>query len=222
MIVSTLCYIENKGSFLMLLRNKKKKDVNKGKWIGVGGKLESGETPDECLLREVKEETGLTLNDYRIRGTLTFSSEGYEDELIFVYTSGDFTGKLSECNEGELKFIPFHEIPKLSLWEGDRIFLKLLLSDSPFFSLRLSYIEDTLTEQVLRIEHPSVMVPGEGKVRFRCPCCGSFSLEEKDAYEICSICSWEDDPKQERDPFLTGGANKMSLMEARDAYRRGK
>ena len=128
----------------MLHRTKKEHDVNEGKWIGVGGKFNSGESPEECVKREVLEETGLTLNDNKLRGILTFSSEGWEDELIFVFTADDFTGELIDCDEGELKWVPIPEIEGLNLWEGDRIFLKLLAEDAPLFSLKLSYRGDEL------------------------------------------------------------------------------
>ena len=149
MIISTLCYIEKEGSYLMLHRIKKEHDVNEGKWIGVGGKLISGESPEECVAREVKEETGLILNSYRLRGILTFSSEGWEDEIIFVYTADDFSGEVSDCDEGELAWIPKDKIKDLNLWEGDRIFLKLLAEDAPVFSLKLSYRGDELVEHTL-------------------------------------------------------------------------
>ncbi|MBQ7724821.1 MAG: 8-oxo-dGTP diphosphatase [Lachnospiraceae bacterium] len=148
MIVSTLCYIEDDGKYLMLLRNKKQKDVNEGKWIGVGGRMEPGESPEDCICREVLEETGLTITEYRLRGVLTFSSEGWEDEYIFVFTSDKYTGDLKECDEGELRWIDKTEIMNLNLWEGDRIFLKNLLNDDPFFSMRLSYKGDNLTDHV--------------------------------------------------------------------------
>lgn len=218
MIISTLCYLIKNDSMLMLLRNRKKDDVNEGKWIGVGGRLDPKESPDECLTREVKEETGLSLSDYRMRGILSFSSEGYEEELIFLYTSESFSGELSDCNEGELSWIPFSKLPDLNLWEGDRIFLKLLLSDSPFFTLKLSYDGDSLRDHSLRIDRPSSGDRRKGTFRYYCPCCGSFTLTEKNAYEICSCCGWEDDPKQEKDPFLAGGANKMSLIEAKNEW----
>ncbi len=146
MIVSTLCYIEDNGKYLMLLRNKKHKDVNEGKWIGVGGRLESGESPEECICREVLEETGLSITEYRMRGVLTFSSEGWEDEYIFVFTSHKFSGNLKECDEGELRWIDKEEVMNLNLWEGDRIFLKNILDGSAFFSMKLSYKGDRLID----------------------------------------------------------------------------
>ena len=148
MIVSTLCYIEDNGRYLMLLRNKKQKDVNEGKWIGVGGRLEPGESPEECICREVLEETGLTLTEYKMRGILTFSSEGWEDEYIFVFTSDKYSGVLKECDEGDLRWIDKDRIMDLNLWEGDRIFLKNILDDSAFFSMRLSYKGDRLIDHV--------------------------------------------------------------------------
>ncbi|MCR4586688.1 MAG: 8-oxo-dGTP diphosphatase [Lachnospiraceae bacterium] len=149
MIVSTLCYLERDGQYLMLLRNKKKNDVNEGKWIAPGGKAEPGESPEECVIREVFEETGLSVEKLRMRGILTFSSEGWEDEYIFVFTAAEFSGELTECNEGELKWIDKKMIPNLNLWEGDRVFLKLLIDDGPFFSLKLSYRGDQLAEAKL-------------------------------------------------------------------------
>ena len=147
MIVSTLCYLERDGQYLMLLRNKKKNDVNEGKWIAPGGKAEAGESPEECVSREVYEETGLSVHKLRMRGILTFSSEGWEDEYIFVFTSDSFSGELIECDEGRLEWIDKKEIPSLNLWEGDRIFLKMLIDDEPFFSLKLSYKWDELVEK---------------------------------------------------------------------------
>lgn len=144
MKLSTLCYIEREGCYLMLHRVKKKEDVNAGKWIGVGGRLESQESPDECVIREVMEETGLTLLNPRMRGVITFISAGWDDEIMFLYT-GDAQGDLlPDCNEGILKWIPIEDVPSLNLWEGDRVFLKLLLESQDFFSLKLSYDGDTL------------------------------------------------------------------------------
>ncbi len=148
MIVSTLCYIEDNGKYLMLLRNKKQKDVNIGKWIGVGGRVEPGESPEECVCREVLEETGLTITAYKMRGILTFSSVGWEDEYIFVFTSDAYSGELKECDEGELRWIDKAEIMSLNLWEGDRLFLKDILDGGTFFSMRLSYKGDRLIDHV--------------------------------------------------------------------------
>ena len=147
---TTLCYIRQGDSYLMLHRCRKENDLNAGKWIGVGGKFEAGESPEECLLREVWEETGLTLTDYCLRGIVTFVSQRWETEYMFLYTADGFTGNLTDCDEGELEWVPRERVPQLPLWEGDRIFLDLLCRDAPFFSLKLSYdAEDRLTEAVL-------------------------------------------------------------------------
>lgn len=141
---TTLCYIENNDSYLMLLRNKKKNDENSGKWIGVGGKFEEGETPEECLIREVMEETGLELTSYRFRGIVTFISDIYDDEEMYLYTADGYLGELTECNEGELSWIKKNEVSGLKLWEGDRKFLELLLDNSPEFRMTLTYSGDSL------------------------------------------------------------------------------
>lgn len=152
MILSTLCYLENDGRYLMLHRNKDKAaDVNDGKWIGVGGKFIPGESPEECVSREVFEETGYVLDDYRLRGILTFSSEGWEDEYIFVYTATGFHGDQIDCAEGELRWIGFDEVFSLNLWEGDRVFLKLLMEDAPMFSMKLSYVGDSLVDSEIKV-----------------------------------------------------------------------
>ena len=144
MKLSTLCYIERDGCYLMLHRVKKQQDVNAGKWIGVGGKLEDGESPDECAAREVLEETGLTLINPRMRGVITFVSAGWDDEIMFLYT-GDAEGEVRpDCDEGVLRWVPINDVPALNLWQGDRVFLKLLLKSEAFFSLKLSYQGDTL------------------------------------------------------------------------------
>lgn len=137
---TTLCYLEKDGAYLMLHRNKKEKDPNEGKWIGVGGKLEPGETPEECLVREVLEETGLTLRSYQKRGVILFLSDTWEDEVMHLYTSGDFAGEVIEdCDEGDLKWISLDKIPKLNLWEGDRVFLQELLEEKAEIYLTLRY-----------------------------------------------------------------------------------
>jgi 8-oxo-dGTP diphosphatase len=147
--LTTLCYIEKENCYLMLHRIKKKTDVNKGKWIGVGGHFEKDETPDECLLREVKEETGLTLTKYKCRGLVTFISNEWETEYMFLYTADGFEGELTDCNEGELKWIPKSELFSLNLWEGDKIFLNLLEVGDEYFSLKLVYEGDNLVSAVL-------------------------------------------------------------------------
>ncbi len=146
MINCVLCYIEKDGKYLMLNRNKKKNDVNSGKWIGVGGKFESGESPDECLTREVKEETGYTLTSYRFRGVVTFVSDIAPTEYMFLYTADGFEGELIECDEGELHWIDKEKIFSLPLWEGDRVFLKYLFENREQFFIKLVYKGDELVE----------------------------------------------------------------------------
>ena len=151
MINTTLCYIENEGKYLMMHRNKKENDINRDKWIGVGGKFLLGESPEECLLREVHEETGLTLNHYTLRGILTFVSDACpETEYIYLYTSDSYSGEiLKNCREGDLEWIEKSELKKLALWEGDKIFLSLLDSTREFFSLKLVYSGEKLASAVL-------------------------------------------------------------------------
>lgn len=147
--LTTLCYIENKDAFLMLHRTKKKNDINKDKWIGVGGHFEDGESPDECLKREVLEETGLVLDSYRLRGIITFSANNWPTEYIFLYTAEIDTRDVTCCSEGELVWVPKSEINSLNLWKGDKIFFKLLDERTDMFSLKLTYHDDTLTSAVL-------------------------------------------------------------------------
>ena len=144
MILSTLCYIEKDGCWLMLHRTKKTNDINHDKWLGIGGKFEEGESPEECLLREVREETGLTLTDYRFRGLVTFVSDEAPTEYMHLFTAAGFTGTLRECDEGTLEWVPIGEVGRLPLWQGDRLFLSLLRQDGPFFSLNLEYRGDRL------------------------------------------------------------------------------
>ena len=146
----TLCYLENdKDEYLMLHRVKKKNDVNHDKWIGVGGKFEADESPEECLLREVREETGLTLTGYRFRAVITFVAEGHETEYIYLYTDR-WTGEMIECNEGDLEWVPKAEVCDLPIWEGDKIFFRLIEDpNSPVFSLKMSYRGDDLVYAAL-------------------------------------------------------------------------
>lgn len=137
--LSTLCYIERDGKYLMLHRTVKKNDVNKDKWIGVGGHFEADESPEECLLREVREETGYTLTSYRFRGLVTFVSGTGVTEYMSLFTADGFEGEPIPCNEGELEWIEKGQIEQLNIWEGDRIFLRLLAEEHPFFSLKLVY-----------------------------------------------------------------------------------
>ena len=148
MILSTLCYIEKGGCWLMLHRVKKKNDVNHDKWIGVGGKCEEGESPEDCLLREVREETGLTLTEYRFRGLVTFVSNEAPTEYMHLFTAGGYTGMLRDCDEGTLEWVPIGQVENLPLWQGDKIFLELLRREEAFFSLKLQYAGDTLVEAV--------------------------------------------------------------------------
>lgn len=150
--LTTLCYIEKDDCYLMMHRISKKNDANAGKWIGVGGHFESNESPEDCLLREVKEETGLTLTDYRLRAIITFISDEFGCEYMHLYTATGFEGTLNEtCSEGILKWIPKSEVESLNLWEGDKIFLKLLLETSAFFSLKLEYEGDRLVNVVSKV-----------------------------------------------------------------------
>ena len=137
---TTLCYIENtRGDYLMLHRVKKENDCNRDKWIGVGGKFEDGESPEECVLRETLEETGLTLTDWRYRGIVTFVSDRWETEYMHLFTATGWTGRLHECDEGVLEWVSREQFRGLPQWEGDRIFLRLIEEDAPFFSLKLRY-----------------------------------------------------------------------------------
>ena len=147
---STLCYITRGDEVLLLHRVKKKNDVNRDKWIGIGGKFEEGETPDECLLREAKEETGLTLTNWRCRGIVTFLTNGpWDGEYMYLFTADGFTGELKECDEGDLQWVSREFMDTLPTWEGDKIFLRLLWEDAPFFLLKLRYDGDALVEAVL-------------------------------------------------------------------------
>ena len=146
---TTLCYLERGDEYLMLHRTKKKNDENHDKWIGVGGKFEANESPEDCMRREIFEETGLTVTTYRYRGIVTFVSDIYETEYMHLFTVTDWTGETRECDEGELAWIKKQKLFDLTLWQGDRIFLKLLQEDVPFFSLKLTYKGDNLLEAIL-------------------------------------------------------------------------
>lgn len=152
MLSTTLCYITRGDDVLMLHRVKKKNDLNQDKWIGIGGKFEGEETPDECLLREAKEETGLTLTSWKCRGVVTFLSDQWEGEHMYLFTADGFEGDLKECDEGDLQWISRDHLDRLPKWEGDRIFLDLLWQDAPFFLLKLRYEGDHLMEAVLNGE----------------------------------------------------------------------
>lgn len=143
-INSTLIYVERGDEYLMLHRTKKENDLNHDKWIGIGGKFEENESPEDCMLREAKEETGLTLTRWRYRGIVTFLSDEWETEYMHLFTADGYEGTLRECDEGDLEWIRKSELLSLKLWEGDKIFLRLLDTDEPFFSLKLQYKGDTL------------------------------------------------------------------------------
>ena len=146
---STLCYVIQGDQVLMLHRVKKQNDVNKDKWIGIGGKFEAEESPDECLLRESWEETGLTLTSWQCRGVVTFLQEGGEGEYMYLFTADGFEGNLHDCPEGDLQWVSREFLYGLPMWEGDRIFLDLLWQGAPFFLLTLRYRGDVLTQAVL-------------------------------------------------------------------------
>ncbi len=144
--LTTLCYIERDGCWLMLHRTKKKEDQSRDKWLGIGGKFEDAESPEECMLREVREETGLAVTDYDYRGIVTFVSDLWETEYMHLFTVSGFTGQPRECDEGELAWIPKEEVLKLNLWEGDRLFLERLAEPCAFFSLKVVYEGDRLVD----------------------------------------------------------------------------
>ena len=149
MKMTTLCYPERDGKYLMLHRTKKERDENRDKWIGVGGKFENGESPEDCMRREVWEETGLTVTEFRYRGIVTFVSDKWPTEYMHLFTADGYTGELKECNEGDLAWVKKSDIPSLPIWRGDLIFLRLLAEEEPFFSLKLVYEGDRLAEAVL-------------------------------------------------------------------------
>ena len=168
MILSTLCYIHRRPEqgtgpaereVLMLHRTKKKNDLNHDKWIGIGGKFEDRESPEECLLREVREETGLYLTSWRYRGLVTFVSDQAETEYMHLFTADRFEGTLTDCDEGELTWIRQEDFDALPQWEGDRIFLRLLAEEAPFFSLKLEYRGDHLVSAALN----GIPLPPEGE-----------------------------------------------------------
>lgn len=146
--LTTLCYIEKEDSYLMLHRVKKEKDANKDKWIGVGGHFEAGESPEECVKREVLEETGMTLQTYRLRGIITFCSDEWGTEYMYLFTGTTQEGRYRECEEGELAWVKKREVYDLPIWEGDKIFLRLLEEQQGFFTLKLRYQGEELVEAV--------------------------------------------------------------------------
>ena len=151
-INTTLCYIEQAGCYLMLHRVKKEHDINKDKWIGIGGKFEDRESPEDCVLREALEETGLTLKKPEYRGIVTFICDDYPTEYMHLFWADRFAGTLKECDEGNLEWVPKEKVLSLPIWEGDKIFLRLLDEKCPFFSLKLTYQQGSLVEAVLNGE----------------------------------------------------------------------
>ena len=149
LLQTTLCYLDQDGCYLMLHRIKKKKDVNHDKWIGVGGKFEPGETALACALREVQEETGLTMQNPQYRGIVDFYCAPWPAERMHLYTCTEFTGTMTDCNEGTLEWVPKEAVQDLPIWPGDKLFFKLLAEDAPFFHLELTYDVDTLTRALL-------------------------------------------------------------------------
>lgn len=146
---TTLCHIEKDGCYLMLHRIKKENDLNRDKWVGIGGKFEDKESPEECNLREVYEETGLTLKGAEYRGIVTFVSDKWETEYMHIFYSDSFSGEVKDCDEGVLEWVKKERLFSLSVWDGDKIFLRLLEENAPFFSLKLEYKGDTLLKAVL-------------------------------------------------------------------------
>ena len=149
LLQTTLCYLEQNGCYLMLHRIKKKNDVNHDKWIGVGGKFDPGETAEACVLREVWEETGLTMQSPAYRGIVDFTCEPWPAERMHLYTCTEFTGTMTDCNEGTLEWVPKEAVQDLPIWPGDKLFFRLLAEDAPFFHLELTYDGDTLTRALL-------------------------------------------------------------------------
>ncbi len=147
---TTVCYIEKDNRYLMIHRVKKKNDANQDKWIGIGGKLEEGESPYDCIKREVKEETNLALGEIAYKGFITFVSDQFGTEYMHLFKSTDFNGEICDnCDEGVLEWIPKGDLLKIPMWEGDKIFLELLDKDVPFFSLKLVYQGDTLVSHTI-------------------------------------------------------------------------
>ena len=162
MIPTTLCYIEKEDSYLLMHRVSKKNDLTKDKWIGIGGKLEDKESPEECLLREANEETGFTLTSYQFRGIVTFVSDEWPTEYMFLYTADGFVGDMISCDEGNLECVKKKDMYSLNLWEGDKIFLKLIEENAPFFSLKLSYEGNRLVYAAL--DGKELKLPFQGEV----------------------------------------------------------
>lgn len=150
MLNTTLCYIEKDNKYLMLHRVKKVNDLNHDKWVGIGGKFMENETPDECLLREVKEETGLTLTEYRLRGIVTFLSDKWEGEYMYLFTATDYTGEMIECDEGNLEWVEIDKVCDLPIWEGDKLFFNELSNGKSFFTMMLKYEGERLIDHSVK------------------------------------------------------------------------
>ncbi len=161
--LTTLCYIEQNDAYLMLHRVKKEHDLNKDKWVGIGGHFEDGESPEECLLREVKEETNLDLFSWKMRGFVTFVSDEWGTEYMYLFTADRFTGEMTDCDEGELCWVEKKTVYDLPIWEGDKIFFRLLEEEREFFSLKLVYQGDTLVEA--RLNHEPIPLTDIGRVQ---------------------------------------------------------
>lgn len=161
--VTTLCYVEQDGNYLMMHRIKKKNDLNEHKWVGIGGHAEEEESPEDCLLREAMEETGLRLTSYRFRGLVTFVSDKWGTEYMCLYTADGFEGDLIDCDEGTLEWVPKTAVGELNLWVGDLIFFRLLEEEVPFFSLKLCYEGDRLTLWQLNGRDMGDALPDEEK-----------------------------------------------------------
>ncbi|MBQ5958515.1 MAG: 8-oxo-dGTP diphosphatase [Bacteroidales bacterium] len=167
---TTLCYLERGNQYLMLHRTKKENDLNHDKWLGVGGKFEEGESPEDCMLREVLEETGYTVTQWRYCGIVTFISDVWEAEHMHLFVCTEWTGNEIECNEGDLEWIDKKQLLELTLWEGDKIFLKLIDEHTPFFSLKLTYQGDNLQQAVLNGKEINVeLASGGHNSAFRIP-----------------------------------------------------
>ncbi len=162
MNVTTLCYVEQDGRYLMLHRVAKENDINRDKWVGVGGHVEEGESPDECLRREVREETGREVIGPRFRGLVTFVSDRWGTEYMCLYTASGLSGAPAACDEGVLEWVEKERVGSLNLWEGDRIFFRLLRENAPFFSLKLRYEGDRLAEWALDGETRRAEEAGNG------------------------------------------------------------
>lgn len=150
MKLTTLCYIRNQDKVLMLHRNKKNQDPNLSKWIGIGGKLENEESPIECIRREIYEETGLSVNEIKMRGVITFILPRWENEISFLYETNDFVGEIKECNEGELEWVGIKDVTKLNLWEGDYYFIETLLNSDNWIEIKLVYDKEDKLIKVIK------------------------------------------------------------------------